>query len=56
MLIVQFDTEAKFNAIFAILELLELVSFNGTVITIDAMGTQREIAERIVDGGSVTFY
>lgn len=47
----QVATEAKSNEITAIPELLELISLKGTVITIDAMGTQREIAEKIVDGG-----
>ena len=47
----QVATEAKSNEITAIPELLELISLKGAVITIDAMGTQREIAAKIVDGG-----
>ena len=40
----------KSNEITAIPELLKLVDFKGTIITIDAMGTQRAIAAQIVDG------
>jgi predicted transposase YbfD/YdcC len=31
--------------------LLELLDIHGALITIDAMGCQREIAAKIVDGG-----
>ena len=47
----QVATEAKSNEITAIPELLELIALKGTVITIDAMGTQREIVQQIVAGG-----
>jgi predicted transposase YbfD/YdcC len=40
----------KSNEITAIPELLRLVDIKGTIITIDAMGTQKAIAEQIVDG------
>jgi predicted transposase YbfD/YdcC len=40
----------KSNEITAIPELLSLVDIRGAIITIDAMGTQKAIAERIVDG------
>src|SRR5271165_3527969 len=40
----------KSNEITAIPELLRLVDIQGTIITIDAMGTQTAIAEQIVDG------
>jgi predicted transposase YbfD/YdcC len=40
----------KSNEITAIPELLRLVDMQGTIITIDAMGTQTAIAEQIVDG------
>ena len=40
----------KSNEITAIPELLRLVDFEGTIITIDAMGTQKAIAAQIVDG------
>jgi predicted transposase YbfD/YdcC len=39
----------KSNEITAIPELLRLVDIKGAIITIDAMGTQREIAEKIID-------
>jgi predicted transposase YbfD/YdcC len=41
----------KSNEITAIPELLKLVDINGAIITIDAMGTQKAIAEQIVAGG-----
>jgi predicted transposase YbfD/YdcC len=40
----------KSNEITAIPELLRLVDIEGTIITIDAMGTQKAIAAQIVDG------
>jgi predicted transposase YbfD/YdcC len=40
----------KSNEITAIPELLRLVDIQGTIITIDAMGTQKAIAAQIVDG------
>ena len=42
----------KSNEITAIPELLRLVDIKGTIITIDAMGTQKAIAEQIVDNGA----
>src|ERR1017187_5038583 len=39
----------KSNEITAIPELLRLVDIKGTIITIDAMGTQKAIAAQIVD-------
>lgn len=42
----------KSNEITAIPELLQLVDIEGSIITIDAMGTQKEIAKQIVDGGA----
>ena len=46
----QVATEEKSNEITAIPELLKLIDLKGSVITIDAMGTQVAIAEQIVDG------
>jgi len=40
----------KSNEITAIPELLRLVDIKGAIITIDAMGTQKAIAEKIIDG------
>lgn len=45
----QVATEEKSNEITAIPVLLKLVDIRGAIITIDAMGTQRAIAEQIVD-------
>jgi predicted transposase YbfD/YdcC len=47
----QVATHEKSNEITAIPQLLKLVDIRGAIITIDAMGTQRTIAEDIVDGG-----
>ena len=41
----------KSNEITAIPKLLELLDLNGALVTIDAMGCQKEIAQRIVAGG-----
>ena len=42
----------KSNEITAIPELLRLVDIKGTIITIDALGTQKVIAEQIIDSGA----
>jgi predicted transposase YbfD/YdcC len=42
----------KSNEITAIPELLRLVDIEGTIITIDALGTQKAIAEQIIDSGA----
>jgi predicted transposase YbfD/YdcC len=42
----------KSNEITAIPELLRLVDIKGAIITIDAQGTQKAIAEQIVDSGA----
>jgi predicted transposase YbfD/YdcC len=41
----------KSNEITALPRLLELLELNGALVTIDAIGCQKEIAKRIVDGG-----
>lgn len=41
----------KSNEITAIPEALKLVNVKGAIVTIDAMGTQKEIARQIVNGG-----
>jgi predicted transposase YbfD/YdcC len=41
----------KSNEITAIPELLQLLEIAGCIVTVDAIGTQTEIAETIVDGG-----
>lgn len=47
----QLCTDEKSNEIKAIPELLELLTIRGCIVTIDAMGTQREIAEKIIKKG-----
>lgn len=47
----QVATDAKSNEITAIPQLLEQIDLAGTLITIDAMGCQKEIVKQIVDGG-----
>jgi predicted transposase YbfD/YdcC len=44
-------TEEKSNEITAIPLLLERLHLQGAIVTIDAMGTQIEIAQKIIDGG-----
>ena len=46
----QVATMEKSHEITAIPEVLKLVNLAGAIVTIDAMGTQTEIAEQIVDG------
>jgi len=48
----QVACEEKSNEITAIPELLRLVDIRGAIITIDAMGTQKAIAEQVVDSGA----
>jgi Transposase DDE domain len=46
----QVATDAKSNEITAIPELLKLLDLEGAVVTIDAMGCQKDIATGIVRG------
>lgn len=45
-------TEEKSNEITAIPKLLRMLQLNGCIVTIDAMGTQKEIAQTISDCGA----
>lgn len=47
----QVATEEKSNEITAIPELLDQINIQGAIVTIDAMGCQKDIAQKIVDGG-----
>ncbi len=47
----QVKTDEKSNEITAIPELLKVLSFKGCIVTIDAMGCQKNIAKQIIDGG-----
>lgn len=48
----QVKTEEKSNEITAIPKLLDVLHIKGAVVTIDAMGCQKEIAEKIARGGA----
>lgn len=48
----QSTVDGKTNEIKAIPELLKLLDIEGSIITIDAMGTQTEIAEQIIGNGA----
>ncbi len=48
----QIKVDEKSNEITAIPQLLELIDLTGAVVTIDAMGCQRKIAQAIVDKGA----
>jgi predicted transposase YbfD/YdcC len=47
----QVAVESKSNEITAIPELLKLLELKGALVTIDAMGCQKQIVEQIVQGG-----
>jgi predicted transposase YbfD/YdcC len=47
----QEKVDKKSNEITAIPKLLDLLDIKGCIITIDAMGTQRKIAEQIINNG-----
>lgn len=49
LVLAQMKVEDKSNEITAIPALLELLNIAGSIITIDAMGTQTEIAKKIID-------
>jgi predicted transposase YbfD/YdcC len=48
----QFKTGDKSNEITAIPQLMEMLDIKGTIVTIDAMGTQKDIAKKIVEAGA----
>src|SRR5690606_30536099 len=47
----QIAVDEKSNEITAIPKLLEMLDFQGQIVTIDAMGCQRDIAEKILEKG-----
>ena len=49
MLLGQVQTDKKSNEITAIPELLKLLSIQGCIVTIDAMGCQKAITKAIID-------
>jgi len=48
----QIKTDSKSNEITAIPELLDLLDISGCTVTIDAMGCQKDIAQKILDQGA----
>jgi predicted transposase YbfD/YdcC len=52
LVLAQVKVDAKSNEITAIPELLRGLAIEGCIVTIDAMGTQREIAKQILDQGA----
>ncbi len=48
----QYKTDEKSNEITAIPKLLEILELSGCIVTIDAMGCQKQIAEQIVEKGA----
>jgi predicted transposase YbfD/YdcC len=48
----QVVVDAKSNEITAIPKLLEMLEISGSIVTIDAMGCQIEIARKIIDAGA----
>jgi len=52
MLLGQIKTEEKSNEITAIPELLDMIDVTGSIVTINAMGCQQEIAKKIIDKGA----
>lgn len=51
LVLAQQATDDKSNEITAIPRLLNLICLHGAVVTIDAMGCQKDIAHQIVEGG-----
>jgi len=47
----QIKTNEKSNEITAIPKLLKMLDVKGCIVTLDAMGTQKEIAKKIIEGG-----
>jgi predicted transposase YbfD/YdcC len=51
LVLAQVATDAKSNEITAVPRLLEMLSLKGTIVTVDALNCQRNIARQIVDQG-----
>jgi predicted transposase YbfD/YdcC len=52
LVLAQQAVDGKSNEITAIPELLDMLNLKGAIVSIDAMGTQKEIARRIFDKGA----
>ena len=48
----QLRADEKANVIKAVPELLDVLCIKGCIVTIDAMGTQKDIAEKIIEKGA----
>ena len=56
LVLAQIATDEKSNEITAVPKLLEMLSLKGTIVTVDALNCQRDIArqiERFENGGSL---
>jgi predicted transposase YbfD/YdcC len=51
LVLAQIATAAKSNEITTVPRLLDMLSLKGTIVTVDALNCQRDIARRIVDQG-----
>lgn len=51
LVLAQIATDEKSNEITAVPKLLEMLSLKGTIVTVDALSCQRDIARQIVDQG-----
>lgn len=51
LVLAQRAVDGKSNEITAIPELLDMLALNGAIVTIDAMGTQKAIAAKIIEKG-----
>jgi predicted transposase YbfD/YdcC len=47
----QVAVDSKSNEITAVPQLLDMMELKGTIITLDAMGCQKAIAKKVIDGG-----
>ncbi len=52
----QVRVNGKSNEITAIPELLKVLSFKNSIVTIDAMGCQKSIASKIIERKQITFW
>ena len=52
LVLAQRAVDGKSNEITAIPELLDMLNLKGAIVSIDAMGTQKQIASRIIDKGA----
>lgn len=47
----QVAVDSKSNEITAVPQLLDMMDLTGTIVTLDAMGCQKSIAQKVIDGG-----